>query len=83
MKTMKDWHGDFNDCVKPGEEVDEELYYYMLEQLPPIYPKPGIFQVSEPDTHGADGLPRYATFETKGGRYYYRGSLSTKQAREL
>jgi hypothetical protein len=87
MKTMQHWTGSFEDCFTPGEEIDEEVYYYNLDVLPPIYLENmgfSAFQVSEPYNHTRDGFPTYSTFIKYKGRYFYLGIMTTKQAnREL
>ena len=63
-----------------GSEIDDELYYDMLNLLPPIYlrnsPYPG-FQCSEPYTHAEDAngkwRSKHMTFVNIGGRHYYAG----------
>lgn len=52
-------------------EVSEELFYYALGVLPPIYLKNGTFQMGE--CYSRDF---YYTFGEKGGKYY--GCLCNK-----
>ena len=76
MDTMPDTWGD----VPVGSEISEELYYDMLNLLPPIYlrksPYPG-FQCSEPYTHAEDDCghwrSKHMTFVRVGDRFYYAG----------
>ena len=92
MKTMKDWKTDLSTDFQPGDEIDEEMYYYNLSVMPPIYIKNG-FQVSEPYDHSDNGHATYSTFinrheynpatNTETIRYFYMGNLSTRQAQEL
>jgi hypothetical protein len=94
MKTLKQWESpttpsSFDEFVKPGEEIDEGMYWYFLEVLPPIFHRNGVFQVGEPYSHTAEGLPTYGTYQTmrdldENGevvdKYFYHGNLTTKQA---
>lgn len=53
--------------MKEPVEVDEEIYMYFLEVLPPFYIRNG-FQCSEPVYSGS-----FDTFTEKDGRYWYHG----------
>lgn len=75
MKTMQQWHDsklNFSEFAQPGDFIDEELYWYFLEVLPPItwFRKDGIvlneiFQVGEPmDQQGKNGAFRYESFKS-------------------
>ena len=92
MITMKSWNDSgkpFSEFAKPGDEVDEEIYMYFLEVLPPetMETKGGIsmFQVGEAsDTDPKTGKYRYATFisykdlDDKGNiieKYQYKGDM--------
>lgn len=82
MITKADWKGSFTDCAKRGDEISEEIYYEMLNVMPPISLKGGQnvdcgFQVGEPDDHREDEngnwRARYMTFAKKDGKCYYYG----------
>jgi hypothetical protein len=83
IKTMAGWgNNKFRDYFKKGDEVDEDVYNYFLNILPPFSLRGGQgyyagFQVSEPDSDGIDvnGEMRalYSTFGAKNERYYYLG----------
>ena len=76
MKTMTDWKGSLTDYLKPWDEIDEELYYYNWEVLPPIILQGlGAFQVSEPINHNKYGHGVYSTFIEYKNKYYYLGIL--------
>lgn len=53
--------------MKELVEVDEEIYMYFLEVLPPFFITGG-FQCSEPLYAGS-----FDTFTEKDGRYWYHG----------
>ena len=77
MKTMNGWTeskaGDFGAYVNVGDEVDEEIFDYFLNVLPPIYWTASLMQCSEPNRH-VNGKPTYTTFKREGGRFFYVGS---------
>lgn len=67
-------------CVNPGTEISEEIYWDMLNMLPPLSlrnsPYCG-FQTSEPYSHEEDSKGRWRskhmTFVMVGDKYYYAG----------
>lgn len=81
MFTRDQWKGDFHKCCPTGEEINEELYQYFYDILPPIGLSSGArmcgFQISEPHDHVlcTDGKmrARYATFGSSNGKFYYLG----------
>ena len=51
MKTLKGWEEsgkNWDDFCKPGELVDEDVYWYFLNILPPRNMGAGYLQVGEP-----------------------------------
>lgn len=79
-ESGKDFHKfvsghDYPECYKKTldvnmpepVEIDEEIYLYFLEVLPPFFITGG-FQCSEPVYSGS-----FDTFTEKGGRYLYHG----------
>lgn len=51
IKTLKEWEEsgkNWNDFCKPGDLVDEYVYWYFLEILPPRNMVAGYLQVGEP-----------------------------------
>jgi hypothetical protein len=52
------------------KRVTKERYWEMLEILPPAVWLNGGFLVGEPWRHNDEGLPMYAAFTTRNGRYY-------------
>lgn len=83
IKTFKDWHTTLEEYLKPNDEIDEELYYYFLEVLPPTFYSNGVFQPDEPYSHNSKNEPLFNTFQQKGDRYFYMGHLPTNEAKEL
>ena len=59
IKTLDGWHqfaeenkeGSWDKYCKPGDLVDEEVYDYFLDILPPHSMKRGYLQVGEPYSH--------------------------------
>ena len=75
MKTMEEWDGtglSFCDFAEVGDEVDEEIYDYFLDILPPACFTSRLLQVGEPAAHRVDEngnfRPIFTTFER--GRVY-------------
>ncbi len=81
MKTLKGWtKGDFQENVKPGNEIDDEMYFYFLEVLPPRKMKGYGFLVGEPYSHNNQGKAVYDSFyESPDGKRFYYGGLKTVQ----
>ena len=51
IKTLKGWEEsgkNWDDFCKPGELVDEDIYWYFLNILPPRNMGAGYLQVGEP-----------------------------------
>ena len=70
MKTMQEWEESgksFGDFAAIGEEVDEEIYDYFLDVLPPACLTGRLLQIGEPAAHREDEngnlRPIFATFE--------------------
>jgi len=86
MKTMKGWEskgGDFGQYVSPKDEIDDNLYFYFLEVLPPRVMKGYGFLVGEPASHNNAGKAVYdAFYESPGGdRFYYGGCKTVDEFR--
>ena len=85
LKTLDGWRKadvNFDKYIEIGDKIDEKLYNYFLDMLPPISLKGGQgvysgFQVSEAVTDAFDNndKPRalYDTFVIIDGDYYYLG----------
>lgn len=82
MKNYKDWRGcDFSDFVKPGDEIDEEMYHYFMEVVPPIYFHHG-FLCGEPSTH-LMGEAVHDAFIFIDNKYRYIGELTVNEAKAI
>lgn len=76
FKTLKKWREtklDLNKYMPNVSEVDEDLFWDMIECLPPIWGPNGIRQVGEPMDHDENNNPTYMTFLDANDRYYYLG----------
>lgn len=74
MKTMQGWTDSklrFNEYFTKDCEVNDEVYWYFMEYVPPIF-IPAGFQVGE-ISHHRDGVAYYATFIRDCDRYFYIG----------
>lgn len=81
LKTLKDWKEEkWDDFCKPGDLVDEDIYWHFLNILPPRSMRSGYLQVGEPnDSRLNPKTGRYAstymTFvKVKEGAWRYCGN---------
>jgi len=94
MRKYKEWPKgqSLTDWLGTGDEVDEELYYYFLEVLPPAVMLHGCFAVGEPLRHRGPDEAVFMCFgksgvtDTKTGKetitYMYMGELTIKELAE-
>lgn len=83
IKTYADWDCDLQDYLQVGDVVDEEMYNYFIDVLPPAYCSGTIVQMGEPYSHKEFGAT-YATLKhTSNGWAYcghcYRGKTENIQ----
>lgn len=87
--TRAQWEKDENFSPVPGQEVDESVYNYMLDVLPPLrLPRNqrthgycAGFMVGEADcSDPATGHTYYSAFGKKDGKCYYIGLLTPTKA---
>lgn len=79
MKTYQDWcksGKDLSKFLQIGDVVDEEMYYYFIEVLPPACMSNRCVQIGEPYSHDAGG-PVFDTLEKKNGNWIYTGYKNT------
>lgn len=75
MKTYQDWMKsgkDLHDFLQVGDVVDEEMYFYFLEVLPPACMSSQCIQIGEPYSHD-EGGPLFDTLEKQNGQWVYAG----------
>ena len=76
MKTLKQWQEsklDLSQFLQPGDPVDDGLFDYMLEVMPPACLTPTCLQMGEPFDHDYQGRPLYLTLEKPGNDWIYTG----------
>lgn len=79
MITHDNWPERWED-TPAGTEISEEVYWDMLNALPPVYLRKSPycgFQLGEPHDHKQDAngkwRAQFLTFVKIDGRYYYAG----------
>ena len=81
MSDKLEWQALW-DAMKanPAEWIPttEEMYWEMLEVLPPRAQKRGAFLVGEADYHNAEGYPVYSCFKRAGDTFYAK-NMTFKQ----
>lgn len=81
MKTYKEWEDtelDLTDFIKPGDEIDEEIYTHIGYALVgPHYDDGVVLQCGE-CSFVKDGVDHYMTAIIKNNRYFYLGELPSK-----
>lgn len=92
LKTLKGWEkhgGPWNQYCKPGELVDESVYWNFLNALPPRSMSYGYLQVGEPydsrmDPNTGKYRPTYMTFvQVEEGVWKYCGNCFAGQIEEV
>ena len=83
MKTMEQWNGsklDFSRFAQPGDEIDDEIYFYFLGVLPPRKMTRFGFMVGEPMSHDIEqNAPTFDSFyENPSNKYFYGGAKTVK-----
>jgi len=69
--TAHDWERDRVLRVKEGQVIAPEVFRQLLESVPPVTYRRGIFQPGEAYSHDwTTGRALYQTFESMGEDYY-------------
>ena len=69
--TMQQWHEDRILNVQVGQLIHPDVFFQLLNGVPPQTYSDGIFQMGEPHSHETTtGRPLYMTFEQEKGQYY-------------
>ena len=77
--TREQWAADGTLKMAEGQEIEESIYYQLLDCMPPLSlkDKKGCeagFRVGEPYTHDlSTGRALYLAFGRRNGKYYYLG----------
>lgn len=93
VKTIEGWYKSecysWDDYAKPGDLVDESVFEYFLNILPPRSLQRGYLQVGEPHSHELNPKTgrmqaTYMTFtKTEEGLYRYCGNCFSGETEEL
>ena len=84
LKTYEAWDSDWDKYFQLGDYVDDEMWDYALEVLPPQYWKSDLLQIGEPHDHGGEnGKARYSTFQKHGSQWVYTGNHVTGERVKL
>ena len=71
--TMQDWERDGTLKVKVGQIIEPEVFYQLLNCVPPHYWAKGFFQVGEPSSFDfTSGKQTYQTYEKVNEDDYYK-----------
>jgi hypothetical protein len=76
IKTKKGWQEskqDLSQYLQPGDIVDEDMFDYFLEVMPPTCQSDRCLQIGEPFTHDDKGRPMFSTLEKINGQWTYTG----------
>lgn len=69
--TLNDWARWNTELIKDKTvEVSENVYYQMLECLPPRNWRGHYFEVGEPNHHNSKGQPVHRAFWMDNGKYF-------------
>jgi len=85
MKTQEQWNKsglNFEKFIRPGDEIDSDLFWYFLSVLPPRKQTSYGFLVGEPlrhDTKTNEGIFDSFYESPDGNRFYYGGPKTAKQ----
>lgn len=60
-------------------QITKELYWEMLECVPPEIMKNGAFLVGEPYDHCALGIPRFSGYFTRNETYWVSDQVMTRR----
>ena len=71
--TYEDWSRDGSLKVKPGQYIDDEVFYQLRDSVPPTTFGKGIFQPGEAFSMSQEFQELYMTFIRKGDMWQYLG----------
>lgn len=84
MKTYADWTKsqlDLSRFLQIGDAVDDQIFNYFLEVLPPKTWHADLLQIGERYSH-IEGRPTYSTLHTVDGQWIYAGHCHAGEHRE-
>lgn len=74
LKTYKNWKGSLNSYLQIGDKVDEEMYEYFINVMPPVTFNSKMVQMGEPYSSSREGKPTYLTLEKIDNEWIYKGT---------
>jgi hypothetical protein len=80
MKTREQWRTvdmNLSEFLHVGDPVDDELYEYMRDVLPPACHSSRCLQMGEAYSHDERGRPTFLTLANGGDGWYYAGTIPT------
>jgi hypothetical protein len=80
--TSEQWSKDGTFSARPGQFVDDEVFYQLRDCVPPLHLSRDYMQVGE--AHGYDfdkGKSTYATFAKEDGRWKFVGNVPSGEGR--
>ena len=79
--TMADWERDHTLKVQVGQLIEPEVYWQLLNSVPPVCFRGTYFQPGEPDSYDFEHCCQlYQTFKNMGNDFYlYEGLQPAKR----
>ena len=77
-KTFKQWvkqDKDLDDFLSPGDYIDERLYNYIADIIPPAYCSRDLMQRCDAIKNEGDVLYYITVYRTDDNQYLYLGVL--------
>lgn len=81
LKTFAGWTGNLGEYLQPGDFVDEEMYRYFVNVMPPATFSDRVVQIGEPVSH-VNGRPTFATLQRTPDGWRYCGNCYRGETRE-
>lgn len=78
IKTLKQWEksgNNLSEFLSPGDWINEDLYLYIAEIVPPCYCSRNFVQGGDPDRSEEDVFFYNTVYMTEDNRYLYLGIL--------
>lgn len=72
IKRYEDWKGNLDEYLQVGDIVDEDMYWYFVNVLPPASMNSSIVQIGEPNDH-IGGRATYATLKNTSDGWMWVG----------
>jgi hypothetical protein len=82
IKRFKDWEGNLDEYLQVGDLVDDDMYWYFVNVLPPASMNSYIVQIGEPNDH-IDGRATYATLKYTPAGWMWVGHCFRGETEEV